>query len=151
MVDKLTAIETWVQPLIDNLTTSEKRKLTRRLAILLRKQNVDRIKKQINPDGTKFAPRKPRLREKNGRIKRNKAMFVKLRQAKHLKIKNDANGLAIGYTGIDAAIAKVHHYGLLTRVSPNGVLYKYAVRKLIGLPDTDIDIIYTQLQKQLNL
>lgn len=150
MDSHLTSIEDWVQPLIDNLTSAEKRKLTRKIAISLRKENIDRIKKQTNPDGSKFTERKPRLREKNGRIKRKKTLFANLRKTRHLKISNDATGLAVGYSGRAAAIAKIHHYGLLARVSPNGVLYRYAVRKLIGLNDADRDLIYEHLQKHLS-
>jgi len=150
MDNDLKAVETWAKPLLDNLSPSEFKKLTRTMAVALRQQNIKRIKAQQNPDGTPYEKRKPRLREKKGQIKKRKAMFQKLRKIKHLKIKSDANGLSVGMDGGAAAIAKIHHYGKLARVSKNGVLHKYAVRKLLGLNKADRDLVLTQLQKHIS-
>ncbi|MCW8965190.1 MAG: phage virion morphogenesis protein, partial [Candidatus Pacearchaeota archaeon] len=111
-MDDLTALENWLGPLIQSLARSEKNKLFKRLGQAIRKRQADRIRKQQNPDGTPYAPRKNRI-QKNNQVKAKKAMFLKLRQARHLKIKTDAEGVAVGYQGKAAKIANIHQGGFL--------------------------------------
>ena len=73
--------------LINNLSPQARRQLASNIGQALRKNQQARIARQENPDGTAFEPRKPRKEfgKKKGRIKR-KAMFAKLRTARHLKV-----------------------------------------------------------------
>lgn len=137
MADNLEQLETWLDPLLQGLSSSNRKQLTRALGMELRGRQQERIKQQINPDGTPYAARKPRLRRKQDRIKRRAQMFTKLRQARHLKVVSSVDGVAIGYGGRAAAIARVHQQGLLAKVAPGGPLYQYPMRQLLGWSDED--------------
>ncbi|PAU73275.1 phage virion morphogenesis protein [Vreelandella alkaliphila] len=132
-------LEGWLTPLIEKLTPKERRVLAREVARDLRIANRNRIKAQTNPDDTPFEPR-TQLRSRSGAIRR-KAMFTKLRTAKHLKIKTSADEAAVGFLARVARIASVHHYGLRDRVERNGPQHQYARRELIGITAADADHI----------
>jgi phage virion morphogenesis protein len=101
-------------------------------------------------DDSAYEPRKPRLRdgkklrEKRGRIKRI-AMFAKLRTSRYLRIEADANGLAIGFAGRVARIARVHQFGEVERVAAGGPRFRYQVRKLLGLTAGEREMIKSRL------
>lgn len=129
--------------LIANLSPQARRQLGRKIGQALRKSQSNRIARQQNPDGSAFEPRKPRKEfgKKKGRIKR-KAMFAKLRTARHLKVRSNGNEVSVGFNGSSAAIAAVHQYGL--SASPSK--YKdfkvlYAQRELLGFAEDDIEMI----------
>lgn len=52
------ALDDWLKPLLDRLTNGQKRQLTRKLALEMRRRSVKKIKAQKNPDGSSFVPRK---------------------------------------------------------------------------------------------
>lgn len=116
MIDDLTRLETWVTPLLQKLEPAERRRLALTLAVAteLRRSQRQGIAEQRNPDDSAFAPR--RGEEKAGRIKR-KALSLKMRQARFLKARSNANGVSVGFFG---RIARVHQYGLRDRVFPGG-------------------------------
>jgi len=133
----LDAIEPWIAGLIESLDDRGRRDLARKLAILMRRGQADRIARQQNPDGTPYAPRKPRLRARAGTIRRradNLRMFRKLRQAKYLLTRIEDDGVAVGFTGTTARIALVHQRGLRDRVSreSNAPEVTYSMRQLLG-------------------
>lgn len=139
--------------LINNLSPQARRQLARNIGQALRKNQQARIARQENPDGTAFEPRKPRKEfgKKKGRIKR-KAMFAKLRTAKHLKIKSNANEVSIGFTSSSAAIAKIHQYGLMSSPSKTkDFKVRYAQRELLGFSQSDLDIIEDLVIEQLSI
>ncbi|WP_447555694.1 phage virion morphogenesis protein [Vreelandella sp. EE22] len=135
MSDELQPLESWLTPLIDKLTPKDRRVLARNVARDLRVSNRERIKAQTNPDGTPFEPR-TELRGRRGQVRR-KAMFTRLRTAKHLRIKTSADEAAVQFTGRVAKIARVHHYGLRDRVERGGPMHQYARRELVGITATD--------------
>ncbi|MGP9466748.1 phage virion morphogenesis protein [Halomonas sp. TP35] len=139
MNDDLQQLDSWLTPLIEKLTPKERRVLAREVARDLRIANRDRIKAQTNPDGTPFEPRN-QLRGRRGAIRR-KAMFTKLRTAKHLRIKTTADEAAVQFAGRVAKIARVHHYGLRDRVEKGGPMHKYARRELVGITKNDESVI----------
>ena len=129
--------------LIANLSTQERRQLGRKIGQALRKSQSNRIARQQNPDGSAFEPRKPRKEfgKKKGRIKR-KAMFAKLRTARHLKVRSNGNEVSVGFNGSRAAIAAVHQYGLSASPSKNkDFKVQYAQRELLGFTEEDIEMI----------
>lgn len=129
--------------LVNNLSPQTRRQLARNIGQALRKSQSARIARQQNPDGSAFEPRKPRknFRQKQGRIKR-KAMFAKLRTAKHLKVRSNGNDVSVGFNGSSAAIAAVHQYGLKSSPSKNkDFKVQYAQRELLGFSDEDIEMI----------
>lgn len=146
-------IQAKLNALINNLSPQARRQLARNIAQALRKNQQARIARQENPDGTAFEPRKPRKEfgKKKGRIKR-KAMFAKLRTAKHLKIKSNANEVSIGFTSSSAAIAKIHQYGLMSSPSKTkDFKMRYAQRELLGFSQSDLDIIEDLVIEQLSI
>jgi len=128
-----------LQGLLAALGPAERRRLAREVAADLRRSNQRRIAAQQNPDGTPYAPRKPRLRAKAGRIKRG--MFARLRTGRFLRAESSADGALVTITGRAARIARTHHYGLLDRVGRNGPDYRYPQRRVLGYSDADRDAI----------
>lgn len=138
--------------LLAAITPQARRQLARRIGQALRKSQAARIASQQNPDGTAYSPRKPRKEfdKKQGRIKR-RAMFAKLRTARHFKIQSTANDVAVGFTGNTAAIAAVHQYGLTGIVDKKrGIKTQYAQRELLGFSHDDLDIIEDLIIEQLS-
>ena len=139
--------------LINNLAPQARRQLARNIGQALRKSQQARIARQQNPDGTAFEPRKPQKQfgKKKGRIKR-KAMFAKLRTAKHLKVRSKANEVSVGFSGSSGAIAAVHQYGLQGTVDKNkGFKVQYAQRELLGFSESDVELIENLIIEQLSL
>jgi phage virion morphogenesis protein len=151
-MDELHALESWAGRLLAQLEAPARRAALRDIARELRRSQQTRIAQQRNPDESAYAPRKPRhvkkLRGKQGRIKRA-AMFAKLRQARYLRAESDANGLAVGFIGRIARVARVHQYGETDRVAPGGPEHKYDARVLLGFTDADRDMIRDMLLKHI--
>ncbi|WP_434155831.1 phage virion morphogenesis protein [Pseudomonas sp. JZ134] len=140
MSDDLTALETWLNPLLTKLEPQERTKLAREAAREIRKNQTKRIAAQKNPDGSAFEKRKPRdLRGKQGRIK--KKMFQKLKMARYLKAQGSEQAVTVGFTGRIARIARVHQYGLKDRAERGAPEVRYAKRELLGLSENDLEII----------
>ncbi|MFC0708829.1 phage virion morphogenesis protein [Azorhizophilus paspali] len=146
MPDDLRALEDWAGALLARLDAGERRKLTQTIARDLRRNQQQRIAAQRNPDGTPYAPRKD-LRGQVGRVRRK--MFAKLRQAKHLKLQSTVDSIAIGFVGRVARLARVHQYGLRDRVERDGPEVQYDTRQLLGLTDSDIELIRDRLLEHL--
>lgn len=147
-MDDLNAIEEWAGGLLAQLQPGQRRAVAIDIARELRRSQQARIKDQRNPDGTPYEPRKPKLRAKAGRIKR-RAMFAKLRTIQYLKIDADGNGLAVGFAGRVAALARVHQEGETSPVRPGGPRYKYPVRQLLGFTASEREMIQDRLLAHL--
>lgn len=149
MSDDLRAIEDWAGVLLARLGAGERRKLNQDIARDLRRSQQQRIAAQQNPDGSPYAPRKPRkdLRGKKGGVRRK--MFAKLRQAKHLKLQSTADRIAIGFVGRTARLARVHQYGLRDRAERGAPDVQYERRQLLGLTDADLELIRDRLLEHL--
>ena len=79
--------------------------------------------RRINRDTTKTVP-----------------MFAKLRTARYLKVKADASGVTVGYSGVAARIARVHQFGERDRVAA-GMYTDYPARELLGITPADERLI----------
>lgn len=148
----LEQLEHWAAPLLAKLQAGERRALARRIGIELRKSQQQRIAAQQNPDGSKFAPRKPQakgLRARAGEIRRG-AMFTKIRQARFLTVKADASQISIGFFGRVSRIARVHQEGLSDRPSRTAQPVRYERRELLGFTDRDREMIRDALLKHLS-
>lgn len=151
MADDLQALEDWAGALLNSLQPKERRQLTQTIARDLRRSQQQRIAAQRNPDGTPYAPRKPRqeLRAKGGRIKRKRQMFAKLRTARYLRLQSDASNIAIGFAGRVSRLARVHQYGLRDKPGRNSPDIQYQRRQLLGFSDAELDMIRDQLIEHL--
>lgn len=145
----LRALEDWAGGLLAKLEPAERRRLNQGIARDLRKSQQQRMTAQRNPDGTPYAPRKPRkLRDKQGRVRRK--MFTKLRTAKHLKLQNSATTIGIAFMNRTARLARTHQYGLRDRPGRNSPSVQYAKRELLGFSDGDLDMIRDRLLSHLS-
>lgn len=142
MTDDLQKLEDWVGPLLRSLQPAQRTRLARAVGAGLRRSQQKRIASQQNPDGSPFAPRRPAnpKRAKKGAIKR-RAMFAKIRQAKHLRIRATPNDVAVGFVGRVSRIATVHQEGRADAVSRGGPRVTYARRQLLGFTDADQQLI----------
>ncbi|MFK4136028.1 phage virion morphogenesis protein [Pseudomonas luteola] len=141
MNDDLTALETWLNPLLAKLEPQERTKLAWEAAREIRKNQTKRITAQKNPDGSAYAKRKPRkLREKKSRIKTK--MFTKLKMARYLKAQGSEQAVTVGFTGRVARIARVHQYGLKDRAERGAPDVRYARRELLGLYKGELKIVH---------
>jgi phage virion morphogenesis protein len=135
-VADLEALETWLSPLLQKLDGRGRAQLARKAAQQLRRSQQQRIRAQVNPDGSPFEARKPRdLRGKKGRIKRR--MFQKLKMARYLKAKGTPQQAVIGFAGRVSRIARVHQYGLKDRAERGAPEVRYARRELLGVSRHD--------------
>lgn len=148
-LDQLAAFEREIGAMIGRLDPAERRQMAREIGIELRRSQIERIAAQKNPDGSSYAPRKPRdqsrapLRSKSGRIKRkaaNRAMFAKLRKARFLQMRATEDEVSVGYLSATVArVARVHQLGLRDRVTrdPGGPEADYPARELLGFTASD--------------
>lgn len=150
MADDLSALEDWAGALLNQLHPAERRKVTSDIARDLRRSQQQRIAAQKNPDGSAYAPRKPReqLRAKVGRIKQRK-MFAKLRTARYLRLQSDASSIAIGFAGRVSRLARIHQYGLRDKPARNAADIQYAKRQLLGFTAGDLELIRDRLVEHL--
>ncbi|UVS99057.1 phage virion morphogenesis protein [Burkholderia glumae] len=139
MIDRLSRAEDWASGLLGQLTPAQRAVLAKALAVELRRRQSRRIAESRNPDGSRYAPRKPQARRKKGRIRR--AMFAKLRTARFLKTASTADASVLHFTRQVERIARVHQDGLRDRVERNGPIVQYPARELLGLADADVAAI----------
>lgn len=153
MSDDLQQLEDWAAPLLRCLQPAERARLSRTIGTSLRRSQQRRIAAQKNPDGSAFTPRKPpsEKRAKAGRIKR-KAMFAKIRQAKHLRVRSSAKDVSVGFMSRVSRIARVHQEGLSDTVTRGGPRVTYERRRLLGFSPADVeqvrDLIIDHLRGQ---
>lgn len=144
----LEALEQWAGPLVAALSPAARRGLLRALALDLRRSQQERIARQQNPDGSAYAPRR-RLRDEGGGRIRRRAMFQRIRQARHLKATVEGDGVRVGFAGRAARIARVHQDGGIDAVRPAGTLVRYARRQLLGFSHADRDRLRAVLIEHL--
>ncbi|TVZ39379.1 phage virion morphogenesis protein [Alteromonadaceae bacterium 2753L.S.0a.02] len=125
------SLATWADPLLHKLTPQQRRQFLKRLAIALRRRNQQRIAKQQTPNGSPFAPRK-------NKTTRPRAMFAKLKQARHIKVRSASTSATLEIIGRAGRIAAVHHFGLTDYVEEQpGPSTKYPARPLLGFSSED--------------
>ena len=144
----LEALETWLSPLLQKLDGRGRAQLARKAAQQLRRSQQQRIRSQMNPDGSPFEARKPRdLRGKKGRIKRR--MFEKLKMVRYLKAKGTPQEVVTGFAGRVARIARVHQYGLEDSPGQSTLKVRYSRRELLGLKNNDLGYLEALIVENL--
>lgn len=106
----------------------------------------DRIAQWLPVDGHERI-RSGKLRRR-GTIK-SKAMFRKLRTARHLKSGATVDEAWVGWSGGAATIARVHQEGDSDRPAKKGKPVRYARRVLLGLTETERRILIDRLLTRL--
>jgi phage virion morphogenesis protein len=147
--DPLSQVEAWAGALLAKVQPSARRTLAIAIARELRRSQQRRIALQRTPDDSPYASRKPRLRDRNGSIRRRADMFTKLRTARMMRATGTADAAEVGFTGRVARIARIHQEGLRDRAAPNAPEVRYAKRTLLGFTETDLAMIREQLMRYL--
>ncbi len=135
-------IEAWADAKLQRLTSPERSKLTRRIAIELRRRQQQRIAQQKNPDGSAYEPRSEAA-QRSGRIRR-RAMFMRAKSARHLRVRGDQSQAEVGFTATSARIMRVHQFGERDQVA-RGVFVRYPRRELLGFSDDDLRWLHETL------
>ncbi|SDP46150.1 phage virion morphogenesis (putative tail completion) protein [Ralstonia sp. 25mfcol4.1] len=146
-MNSLEDLTTWAAALLHKLDAGERRALLRAVAAEMRRRQTVRIAEQRNPDGSAYEPRKPRLRQRTGRVRR--AMFMRLRTSRFMKAQSDPNSAVVTFIGNAQRIAAVHQFGLRDRVNKGGLEVQYAKRELLGFENGDVEKIADLVMIQL--
>lgn len=145
----LQQLEEWAGALLAKLDAPARRILAVTIARELRRSQQRRIASQHDAEGAPFVPRKPRLRNRRGAIRRRAAMFAKLRTAKWLRISATADAAGVGFTGRVARIARIHQEGLRDRAALDAPEVRYARRAILGFTGTDQERVRDLLLRHL--
>ncbi|MEN8320240.1 phage virion morphogenesis protein [Acinetobacter junii] len=149
MSSNVLELSNYLQPLLERLSMGERARLAKQIGRDLRKSQGKRIFEQKNPDGSSYTPRRKRLREQKGKIKRK--MFTKIKNTSNLKVLSTADSIAIGFVGRVARIARVHQEGLKDRAEKGAPDVVYPKRELLGFTDQEIKLIEDSLLKHIKL
>lgn len=149
MSSNVLELSNYLQPLLERLKKGERARLAKQIGRDLRKSQGKRISEQKNPDGSRYTPRRKRLREQKGKIKRK--MFTKIKNTSNLKVLSTADSIAIGFVGRVARIARVHQEGLKDRAEKGAPDVVYPKRELLGFTDQEIKLIEDSLLKHIKL
>lgn len=154
--DDLTAIESWLGPMMARLKPGPRTRLAMKIGQALRRTNTERIAANREPDGASMAPRKKR-KTSTGKLRKGAGirakMFRKIRLGRNLKVYPKPDGVEIGFTGRMQRIAQVHHFGEDDVVgrSPRGnqIRAKYEARRLLGFGANDLDQVIDAVAQHL--
>ena len=145
MEQDLEKLAKWIDPLIGGLSSAEQFKLAKNIGQKIRRSQATRIAQQKNPNGTPFEPKKKqsireRAASRRGRIRR--AMFVKMKTTRFLRVNATNTEIAVGFIGRVARIAREHQEGLRVGVNQGRKPFvTYPARRLLGLSQTDQEMI----------
>lgn len=149
MSSNVLELANYLQPLLERLSMGERARLAKQIGRDLRKSQGKRISEQKNPDGSSYTPRRKRLREQKGKIK--KKMFTKIKNTSNLKVLSNADSIAIGFVGRVARIARVHQEGLKDRAEKGAPDVVYPKRELLGFTEQDIKLVEDSFLKHIKL
>lgn len=149
MSSNVLKLANYLQPLLERLSMGERARLAKQIGRDLRKSQGKRISEQKNPDGSSYTPRRKRLREQKGKIKRK--MFTKIKNTSNLKVLSNADSIAIGFVGRVARIARVHQEGLKDRAEKGAPDVVYPKRELLGFTEQDIKFVEDSFLKHIKL
>ncbi|MBC6674838.1 phage virion morphogenesis protein [Acinetobacter radioresistens] len=149
MSSNVLELANYLQPLLERLSMGERARLAKQIGRDLRKSQGKRISEQKNPDGSSYTPRRKRLREQKGKIKRK--MFTKIKNTSNLKVLSNADSIAIGFVGRVARIARVHQEGLKDRAEKGAPDVVYPKRELLGFTEQDIKLVEDSFLKHIKL
>ncbi len=146
-MSELNPFDTRLAGLIAKLSPQSRKSLAVAVSKRLRAGQQQHIKRQQAPDGTPYAPRKTRLRNK--KHLRDRAMFSKLRTARYLKAQGNSDAAVVEFVGRVQRMVNVHHFGLRDRPTPHSEAVKYEARPLLGFGPDDVKIIETAVIEHL--
>lgn len=89
-------LEDALAALLQQLSPPARRTLMREVAKTLRQRQKKQIQAQKNPDGSPYIPRKRRVRDKHGRLRRK--MFTRLHTARFMKTASTPESASVSFT-----------------------------------------------------
>lgn len=143
--DALAALDDWFGQVLEGLSPTQRKRAGMKLGKALRRSNLDRMAKNIEPDGGPMEKRKARL-DQRGRVRRKAGgkMFRKLRLARNWSIKATPDSVEIAPSKGDS-VAATHHFGLRGFVgrAPDGskIYTRFPERRLLGFSEADRDAV----------
>ncbi len=135
-------LEQHITAVMQTLPPSAQAALARKIAKALLDDTKASMQRQESPDGKAWSARK-RI---NGKPTSKRKMFVRMRLAKHLKIRNKPGQAVIGWVGPAARIARISQFGL---TDPNNFDADYPKRPLIGLTPEHKELIQSTVNQFL--
>lgn len=136
-----------LESLYRSLTAPERRKLMKGIITAVRREQLQRIAKQQDPDGNRFAPR---ARPQQGRQdQRTGPLFQRIRLIKHTVVQSTESEGVMGFKGRAERIAAVHQHGQMDAPRKGWRPVRYPVRRLLGVSDQTERIVMDALEKQL--
>jgi|TARA_R100000049_G_C1954122_1_gene105237 phage virion morphogenesis protein len=139
--DALAGLDTWLGRVMGGIAPTQRKRAAMKLGRALRRSNLERVKGNVEPDGSAMEDRKSRL-DRRGRV-RSKAggkMFRKLRLARHWRIAARPDSVELSPKG-NSHIPDIHHFGKKGYVgrAPDGgkVFTRYPQRRLLGFGEGD--------------
>jgi len=137
--NELEAIEPFLGTVLESVEPRQRKRLMDKLMRMVRRANAQRIQRNVEPEGGRMKPRKPR-KDKRGK------MFRRIGKASRLKVRvtPDEGELRFGH-GLVEQTAAEHHYGLEGFVgkTPDGriIRTKFDARRLLGFGKERDDLL----------
>lgn len=131
------ALNDELNTLLKNVSPAGRRKIAKEIAFRIRVNRSDQIKKNVDPMGQKFVPRKPQKRKgaKKGR------MFKKLGARRSLTARFNPAEALVSFRGQNLKIAKTHQDGGFGVVNKQGLKVRYPQRPLLGIGKVEREIV----------
>ena len=153
--DALAGFDEFFGRVLSGLSPANSRKATLKLGRALRAANLERMKRNVEPDGAPMEKRKPWL-DRRGRLRKAKGgkMFRKLRFARLWAVRARPDAVEVALTKAEST-ALVHHEGRRGFVGrgPDGkkIFTRFPRRRLLGFSPEDEQLALEIAEEMLNL
>ena len=135
--DELSRLTSWADGLLASMEPAARRQLAGEMARTLRAGQAQRIRANLQPDGSPMAPRKPqpKLKKNRGRLRRK--MFFKISNPAWLKARASEQQAVVEFVGTANRLATIHQYGLKDRIKGREI--RYPARELLGITHQEVE------------
>ena len=134
-----------LQALYNALDEPGRRRLLRSVITAVRRETTQRIARQEDPEGHRFAPRSTQQR----RDQATGPMFRRLRLIRHMVTQSSADEGMLGFKSRAERIARVHQHGEMDAPRPGWRPVRYPVRQLLGVSSETERIVWEALEAHL--
>lgn len=135
--DDLSRLTSWADGLLASMEPAARRQLAGEMARALRASQAQRIRANIQPDGSPMAPRKPQPKLKKGRGRLRRKMFFKISNPAWLKARASEQQAVVEFVGTANRLATIHQYGLKDRIKGREI--RYPTRELLGITQQEFN------------
>lgn len=135
--DDLSRLTHWADGLLASMEPAARRQLAGEMARTLRASQAQRIRANLQPDGSTMAPRKPQPKLKQGRGRLRRKMFFKISNPTWLKARASEQQAVVEFVGTANRLATIHQYGLKDRIKGREI--RYPSRELLGITNDEVE------------